>query len=141
MPKQNGQVSSSVLITVKTETDKERRIEFECFFAPQSEANMHKPIISDQFRNTTAAVGETVRLVCGVTSQLHPSILIIEHYQVNGSYKMENGTSYYRAIPAHKVDERFAIQHVTARHRLPSLQFHCFTCTFSKAHSLGSDSK
>ena len=65
---------------------------------PFLERFAHKPFISDELRNATAVVGGSLELLCRVTSDLHPHIVWVKHYQVNGSYKSENGTSYYRAI-------------------------------------------
>ncbi|XP_059352290.1 fibroblast growth factor receptor 4-like isoform X2 [Daphnia carinata] len=69
------------------------------------EGLLHKPIISDDLKNTTVVEGDQVALVCRVTSQLHPRFLWVKHYQVNGSYDDGNGTSYYRRVNPIQVDE------------------------------------
>ena len=77
---------------------------------PSSERFHHKPVISEDLKNTTVKEGDQVTLVCRVTSELHPHIVWIKHYQINGSYKDENGTAYYRRINSTQV----LIPHATA---------------------------
>ncbi|XP_046633062.1 fibroblast growth factor receptor 4-like isoform X1 [Daphnia pulicaria] len=65
----------------------------------------HKPVISDELKNTTAKEGEIVTLVCRVTSELHPHFIWIKHYQVNGSWEDEEKKPYYRRIYPTQLDE------------------------------------
>lgn len=70
---------------------------------------LHKPVISDELKNTTVAEGDQATLVCRVTSELHPHFFWVKHYQVNGSYEDENGTAYYRRVNPIQVSIRTKI--------------------------------
>lgn len=74
-----------------------------------SERFHHKPVISDELKNTTAKEGEIVTLVCRVTSELHPHFIWIKHYQVNGSWEDEEKKPYYRRIYPTQVSIRTTI--------------------------------
>ena len=54
-------------------------------------------------KNVTVAEGGTAEFVCRITSSLHPHVVWVKHYQVNGSYQSEDGKSYYRKISPHQV--------------------------------------
>jgi hypothetical protein len=74
-----------------------------------SERFLHKPVISDELKNTTAKEGEIVTLACRVTSELHPHFVWIKHYQVNGSWEDEEKKPYYRRIYPTQVSIRTTI--------------------------------
>jgi len=74
-----------------------------------SERFHHKPVISDELKNTTAKEGEIVTLVCRVTSELHPHFVWIKHYQVNGSWEDEEKKPYYRRVYPTQVSIRTKI--------------------------------
>lgn len=77
----------------------------------------HKPIIKGP-ENTTVALGETAVLECEIMlSDLHPHIRWLKHYQVNGSYYMEEKRPYVREIKISTVNvsnpEKLILHNVT----------------------------
>ena len=51
-----------------------------------------------ELANLTVVEGRTAEMICRITSGLHPHVVWVKHYQINGSYKGEDGTPYYRKM-------------------------------------------
>ncbi len=63
----------------------------------------HKPVI-DELANLTVVEGSTAEMTWRITSGLHPHVVWVKHYQINGSYKGEDGTPYYRKMSPDQVN-------------------------------------
>lgn len=48
--------------------------------------------------NTTAYLGENIKLHCKVTSAIQAHIQWVKHYQINGSFRKPDGTPYVHVI-------------------------------------------
>ncbi|KAK7110834.1 fibroblast growth factor receptor 4-like isoform X2 [Littorina saxatilis] len=77
----------------------------------------HKPIIEGP-KNQTVAVGDTATLTCKIVlSDYHPHLQWLKHYQVNNSYKSEDGDPYVTVIQTATVNntkpEELIIHNIT----------------------------
>jgi len=54
--------------------------------------------------NLRIVEGSTAEMKCRFTSGFHPNVVWVKHYQINGSYKGEDGTPYYRKMSPNQVN-------------------------------------
>ncbi len=71
-----------------------------------------------ELANLTVVEGRTAEMICRITSGLHPHVVWVKHYQINGSYKGEDGTPYYRKMDPLQVNfyanKKKALRNVTS---------------------------